>query len=106
MLGLYWYLVRFKVDPKDRAALATILFALALTLAGEFAIYVALPGDEVWQINTSLERLLLQLWPAGLLALFLALNLPQLTAKSKSASKAKGSSKAPAPKRTPKASRA
>lgn len=100
VLALYWYLVRFKVDPRDRPALATILFALCLTLAGEFAIYIAFPGDEVWQINTSLERLLLQLWPSGLLAFFLALNTPQLAGKSKAAAKGK------APKRAAKTFRA
>lgn len=83
LLGLYWYLLRFKVDSRDRPALATILGTLAITLAGEFAIYVALPGDPSWQINTSFERLLLHLWPSGLLAFFLAVNIPQLEMKAK-----------------------
>ena len=83
LLGLYWYFLRFKVDPRDRSSIATILGTLAITLAGEFAIYVALPGDPSWQLTTSLERLLLQLWPAGLLAFFLSVNTPQLEMKSK-----------------------
>jgi hypothetical protein len=83
LLGLYWYFLRFKVDPRDRPSVATILGTLAITLAGEFAIYVALPGDPSWQLTTSLERLLLQLWPAGLLAFFLAVNTPQLEMKLK-----------------------
>ncbi|HLK18820.1 MAG TPA: hypothetical protein VKT81_07680 [Bryobacteraceae bacterium] len=78
LLGLYWYFLRFKVDSRDRASLATILCTLAITLAGEFLIYVALPGDADWQLSTSFERLLLHLWPAGLLAFFLAVNTPQL----------------------------
>ena len=83
LLGLYWYFLRFKVDPRDRPSLATILGTVGITLAGEFMIYVALPGDPSWQLTTSLERLLLQLWPAGLLAFFLAVNTPQLETKLK-----------------------
>ena len=63
------------MEARDRAALATVLAAIGLTIAGEFAIYMALPDDMEWQINTSLERLLLQLWPSGLLAFFLAAKL-------------------------------
>jgi hypothetical protein len=99
VLALYWYLVRFKVEPRDRPALATILLALGLTAAGEFAIYVALPGDEVWQINTSLERLLLQMWPSGLLAFFLAVNAPQLARQTKAVEKGKTVKRAPKPSR-------
>jgi hypothetical protein len=99
VLALYWYLVRFKVEPRDRSALATVLLALGLTAAGEFAIYVALPGDEVWQINTSLERLLLQMWPSGLLAFFLAVNAPQLARQTKVVEKGKTVKRAPKPSR-------
>ncbi len=105
VLGLYWYLVRFKVEERDRPALATILFALALTLAGEFVVYVALPGDVVWQLDTSLERLFLQLWPAGLLGFFLAANSPQLIGKSKTAEKPKGVEKKKPSKRATKPGR-
>jgi hypothetical protein len=99
VLALYWYLLRFKVEQRDRPALATILVALGLTLVGEFAIYVALPGDVAWQINTSLERLLQQLWPSGLLAFFLALNPPLLARPPKAAEKGKPAKRAPKPSR-------
>ena len=35
VLALYWYLVRFQVDTRDRAALATAGIALGLTLAAQ-----------------------------------------------------------------------
>jgi hypothetical protein len=89
VLALYWYLVRFKVEQQQRPAIATILVALGLTLAGEFAIYVALPGDPSWQVQTSFERLLLQLWPSALLAFFIAANTLQLYAKPKGVEKGK-----------------
>jgi hypothetical protein len=94
VLALYWYLMRFKVAQQQRPAIATILVALGLTLAGEFAIYVALPGDASWQVQTSFERLLLQLWPSGLLAFFIAANTPQLYAKPKGVEKVKPAKKA------------
>jgi len=103
VLALYWYLVRFKVEQRDRPALATVLIALGLMLAGEFAIYIALPGDMVWQVNSSLERLMLQLWPSALLAFFLAANQPQLFAAKKPPSKAE---KGKTAKRAPKPARA
>jgi hypothetical protein len=97
VLALYWYLVRFKVELEQRPAIATILVAVGLTLAGEFAIYIALPGDASWQVQTSFERLLLQLWPSGLLAFFIAANTPQLYAKPKAAEKVKPAKKAVKP---------
>jgi hypothetical protein len=56
---------------------------------GELAIYIAVPNDMEWQLNTSLERLLLQLWPSALLAFFMAANSPQLAAIRKEAEKRK-----------------
>ena len=94
VLGLYWYLLRFKVEQQDRPAIATILATLGITLVGEFVIYVALPGDASWQVSTSFERLLLQLWPSGLLAFFMAANTPQLYSKSKAPEKGKSAKKA------------
>ena len=78
LLVVYWYLVRFKVEERDRLSLATVLIALMLMVAGDFAAYLLFPGDVAWQMNTSIERLFLQLWPAGLLAFFFAADLPQL----------------------------
>jgi len=89
VLALYWYLVRFRVEDRDRAALATVLAALSLTVIGQFVVYLAFPNDVIWQLNTSLERLLLQLWPAGLLAFFLAANSLELQPKTRAAAKNK-----------------
>jgi len=80
MLGLYWFLVRFQVEARDRTALATVLLALGLMLTGEFAVYVVFPPDIITQLNVSLERLVMQLWPSGLLAFFLAANAPEIVA--------------------------
>jgi hypothetical protein len=78
ILALYWFLVRFHIDERDRTPIATVLLALGFMLAGEIVAYVALPPDIVTQLNVSLERLVTQLWPSGLLAFFLAANQPEL----------------------------
>jgi hypothetical protein len=80
VLALYWYLVRFKVEERDRLSLGTVVMAVAFMLAGNFAVYILLPADVEWQVRTSVERLLLQLWPPALLAFFLAASPLQLTA--------------------------
>ncbi len=80
-LGLYSYLVRSKIEEQDRLPLRTISITLVLMLAGDFVNYVLFPSDVAAQINTSLERAVMQLWPAGLLAFFIAANPPQLVAQ-------------------------
>ncbi|HEX3484318.1 MAG TPA: hypothetical protein VHT51_04610, partial [Micropepsaceae bacterium] len=106
ILALYWFLVRFHVAERDRTPLATVLLALGLMLAGEFVAYVAFPPDIVTQLNVSLERLVMQLWPAGLLAFFLAANPPQLAnIRTHGAAKAKPAAKSQKPKLRPAASK-
>ncbi len=99
LMAAYWFLVRFNVEARARLSLGTIVITLSLMLIGNFAVYVLLPGDVVWQINNSLERLFLQLFPSALLAFFLAANPPQLVASRDVPDKSK------AGKRTPKATR-
>ncbi|HYL34963.1 MAG TPA: glycosyltransferase family 39 protein [Bryobacteraceae bacterium] len=89
LLALYAYLVRFHSAAEDRVPLATVLAALGVMVAGDLAVYVLLPNDVNWQVTTSVDRLVLQIWPAALLAFFLAANAPQLAAKPKVAEKSK-----------------
>ena len=100
VLALYWFLVRFHVEERDRSPLATLVLTLGVMLAGEFAGYVVLPPDIVTELNISLERLFMQLWPAGLLTFFLAANPPQLVSKPAHAdAKTKPGARSPKPKR-------
>ncbi|MBZ5608767.1 MAG: glycosyltransferase family 39 protein [Acidobacteriia bacterium] len=89
VLALYWYLVRFHVEERDRLPLATAAVALGVMFLGDFAVYILLSNDVNWQVNTSVDRVFLQLWPAGLLAFFLAAKAPQLAAQPKVAEKSK-----------------
>ena len=72
VLALYWYLVRFRVDARDRAALATAGIALPLTLVVQLLMDILYVDNLGLEIGTSFERILLQLWPAALLVFFLA----------------------------------
>ena len=72
VLALFWYLVRFQVDARDRAALATAGIALGLTLAAQLSVDLLYVDNLALEIGTSFERILLQLWPAALLIFFLA----------------------------------
>ena len=54
-------------DPSSRASRV----ALSLTLAGYFLIYLITPYDLYWHLRFSLNRLLLQLWPAAIFLFFL-----------------------------------
>jgi hypothetical protein len=77
-LVIFAFLVRFKVDPERRTAVATIVTAVLLMLVGDFAVYLLLSNDMNWQIDTSLDRILMQLWPAALLGFFAAASRVEL----------------------------
>ena len=72
LLAAYAWLVRFKVAPEHRLGVTTVVTAVVLMLAADFMAYVLLPNDLVPQINTSIARLFMQVWPAGLFAFFWA----------------------------------
>jgi hypothetical protein len=78
--GLYWYIVRFRVDPRDRAALATAAIALGIMLAAELLLDILYVDNLVVEISTAYERVLLHLWPAALLVFFAASGPLQLVA--------------------------
>ncbi len=100
-LGLYAYLVRIRVEGSDRLPVATAVLTLGLMLLGESAAFLVLPPNVVAQLNVSLERLFMQLWPAGLLAFFLAANPPELAGRPAhaAATKAKPAARSPKSKR-------
>ena len=61
---------------RPRFALLGIVGVLLLMLVGYFFIYVTTPLDLAGHLRLSIERLLLHLWPAAILAMFLALADP------------------------------
>lgn len=95
VLALYWYLVRIGIDPRDRAGVAISGIALAALLAGEIGAGILLPGEVALEVVSSMDRVLLQMFPAALFVFFLAARVPQLTVD-----KAKPARQAAKPRRT------
>ena len=89
VLAAYAFLVRFKIDPQRRTAVATIVTAVLLMLLGDFAVYLLLSNDMNWQIETSLDRILMQLWPAALLGFFAAASRVELASAPRPQKEAK-----------------
>lgn len=69
VFGVWLALVRFRATVSGAALLP--MAAVTIQLAGYFAIYVTTPQDLDWQLNTSLPRLLLHVWPLLVTGIFL-----------------------------------
>jgi len=76
----------------DRSRRQDLLFAGAIPIAmllGYFCIELITPNDLSWQLQTSLSRLLVQIWPALLLFVFASLCTPESAAVVEPRKKAK-----------------
>jgi len=63
-------------DPGDRDGIVTGWALVLFTLAGYFLVLVVTPHDLNWHLLTSLNRLLLQLWPAAIFLVFMSARTP------------------------------
>jgi hypothetical protein len=61
----------FRGRAADMRPALPIVGALALTACGYFAMYVVTPNELSWHLDTSADRLLIQLWPSALFAALL-----------------------------------
>jgi hypothetical protein len=61
----------------DRVWTRMVAVALVLMLAGHYVVFVAMAYDLPRLLNSSLDRLLLQLWPSALFLLFMAVRTPE-----------------------------
>ena len=61
----------------DRVWMRMAAIVLALMLAGHFVVFVAMAYDLPRLLNSSLDRLLLQLWPSALFLLFMVVRTPE-----------------------------
>ena len=74
-------LLRGKVEERDRPTIITIALTLTIVLSGYFFVYVITPFDLSWHLQTSVLRLLIQVWPSFVLTYFLIVNtLPEAPA--------------------------
>jgi len=77
ILGAYLALAGVRKDSQDSAILRSGALALAFTSVGYFFIYVLRPLDLAWLLETSMDRLILQLWPSIIFVVFLATRTPE-----------------------------
>jgi hypothetical protein len=77
LLFFYFLLVGASVKKKDWAATSIALLLLVLMMVGYFFVYILSPFDLVWHLDTSLNRLLLQVWPLAAFAYFVILQAPE-----------------------------
>jgi hypothetical protein len=80
--------VLLRLRPRRERPPAPLL-AVLIVLAGYFAIFLVTKDDLDWLINTALDRLYMQVWPALVLAVFLWLRRPEDFAIVSSPAKAK-----------------
>jgi hypothetical protein len=77
LLAAYALLVgRGRLPAGERTTLRTAVLGLSMVAVGFFLVYLVTPRDLPWQLATSLSRLIAQLWPASVFALFLLLRDP------------------------------
>ncbi|HTS65211.1 MAG TPA: hypothetical protein VMH28_24480 [Candidatus Acidoferrales bacterium] len=97
-MGIGWYhpllpwavlAVALGLDPKQRRTMFFVGAIILVLLAGDFGVYIVADNDLAWLVQTSLNRILVQVWPLLAIAAFLALRspdvfgpAPQLPAKS------------------------
>lgn len=96
--GMYWYLVRFRVEGRDRPTVAAIGSALVLTVVSELVMDIGWVDNLGLEIAAGIERVLLHIWPAAVMLFFIAAGPLQLTAADKPA-KGKASKRALKPVR-------
>lgn len=72
LLGLVAYAIIVRFTPKRVPGTATPLALLAIMVASYYAAYLVTPHDVKWHVESSLPRLLSQLWPLALFAFFLS----------------------------------
>jgi len=72
LLAAYLLCTGIALPRKHDTGFWTGVGVLGVVLAGYFMVYVVTPNDLHWHLDTSLDRLYLQLWPAALWAAMLA----------------------------------
>lgn len=82
LLALLGFGMGYNVSARERQPVAFLGLTLLVLLMGYFFTYILTPRDLVWHLETSLNRLLMQIYPAILLLFFLLINLDAETTES------------------------
>lgn len=78
VLIIYLLCTGIRIEKEEKTGIATSLIVLSLMLIGYFLLYVFSPRNLDWHLKTSLERLLLQLWPSVVFTYFNLVRAPFL----------------------------
>jgi len=76
VLLLYLLLLGPSKESKNPNAVAALM-TLFLMLLGYFFIFIITPFDLKWHLATTLDRLLMQLWPSFIFVFFLSVRTPE-----------------------------
>ena len=77
ILAVYLALAGVRSDSQDNAIIRSATLTLIITSAGYFFIYVLRSLDLAWLLESSMDRLILQLWPSIIFVVFLASRTPE-----------------------------
>ncbi len=78
LLAVYLAVAGVRKENRDRAVIRAGVLAWAITAAGYCAIYLLRPLDLRWLLDTSSDRLILQLWPGLVFLTLLSARAPAL----------------------------
>jgi hypothetical protein len=77
VLPVYLLLMGRLRGLKHKTGLLIAVSALAIAFVGYFFVYVITPTDLNWQLRSSLNRILLQLWPSAAVVFFCGTRTPE-----------------------------
>jgi hypothetical protein len=77
LLFFYLLLLGASVKKKDVAATSIAVLLPVFMMVGYFFVYILSPFDLTWHLNSSLNRLLLQVWPLAIFAYFAIVRAPE-----------------------------
>ena len=95
-----WLLGRAKPTPRLESGVSTLTVSLGLMLAGYCGTYLCTPHALEWHLATSFDRLILQLWPSGLLLYCVLVRTPEELLRDAAGSSTQESPAAAAPSNT------
>ncbi|MBU1965077.1 MAG: glycosyltransferase family 39 protein [Proteobacteria bacterium] len=78
----YLLIAGVRIDDRDRPGLIRSAAVLGLMMIGYFFVYVLTPLDLGYHLATSLNRLLLQLWPSVIFLFFMTAGAPERAASA------------------------
>jgi hypothetical protein len=77
LLFFYFLLLGASVKRKDVAATSIAVLLPVFMMVSYFFVYILSPYDLAWHLDSSLDRLLLQLWPLAIFAYFAIVQPPE-----------------------------